>query len=538
MDRTLQRLAALTRASDVETRCAALVVVTALGCAEEPMVQAVAGALGAGNVVVRDFALSYFERLRPAGGLPLLVPLLDSEDETVRLRAAAVVADYGGAAIAAMRKLRAEGPRRRLHAIIDVCGRVRSAAAYDLLFRIMAEGDFDANRLAGEAVEAGIRGLDGAGRRQFFARVDAFATAVKEHRVALVSALRLFGALGDPRCRRRLFPLLRSEHPHAVRTHALGALVRCLRGATLSAAEIAALLALLDEEDEAGIVRPAISLIEEQQLGRAYLAQLQRLAESPRAVVKRFAVHALAGFDSGAVIKTLIGYLTDASFARRNEAAAGLKRRPEARQAVLKELLASDDERPAWTLADILLAHDRNWRAEVRGQLWARCVSAFEGRGDRLYSPFLHVLRQLDEPEALARVRDRGETLRRKKQYGLAARWLGLLRETPAFDDEVQFAMAVAEVSSRKRVLPGTVRRHDAALELLHQLAGGAFPLGARLRKERALTPDALLYIGFHLAEGTEADRAAAREVLAHLAARSGRTRAGKAAKNKLRLLG
>jgi HEAT repeat protein len=538
MDQTLNRVAALVNAGDVETRCAALVVLTQLASDEDAVVKAVAQSLGGPNVVVQDFALTYFEQVRPKSALPLLLPLLDAEEDDTRRRAAALVAAYGAGAVAAVKKLRQpDAPRRRLNAIIDIAARVRTAAAYDLLFQIMAEGDFETNRLAGEALEGVIRELDAGHRADLYARVDAFATAMKTNRVPLVSALKLFGALGDPRCRKRLAGLLHREEPHSVRTHAMSALLHCLRGETLTAAEIEVLLGVLDEDDEQGILRPAILLLEDQQLDRKYLERLHQLAESPQASVKRFAVHKLGAFDSGAVVKTLMGYLTDDSYARRAEAAAGLKKTAGARLPLMKEFLACDDERKAWTLADILLAHDRNWRKDVRDQLWEKLAEAVDEREDRLYSAYFEFLRQLDEGQLLERVRDRGEKLRQKKKYPEAARWLALLRDGPAFDDEARYALSLADLKSRKHTLAAPVRRHDAALDLLRDLGRRGFPVAERLRKERALIPEELLYVGFTFAEGTVEERPIGSDILRHVAGKFARTNAGKAAKNKLRLL-
>ncbi len=537
MDQTLKRVAALVGSGDVESRCAALLVLTQLGSDEAPVIDAVAEALRAPNVVVRDFALTYLEGIRPKAGLQHLLPLLDSEDDSLRHRAAAVIAAYGAAAIAAVRKRRAEAPRRRLNAIVEIAGQVRTAAAYELLFEIMAQGDFETNRLAGDALEAAVRDMDSRARGEIYTRVDAFAAVAKGERVPLVSALKLFGALGDRRCRRRLFGLLGREQPHAVRTHALAALVQCLRGESLNGGEIDLLLPLLEEDDEAGILRPAITLLEDQSLDRRHLERLQQLAESPEAAVKRFAVHKLGSFDSGAVVRKLIGYLSDASFARRDEAAAGLKKTPAARPLLMKELLACDEERRAWTLADILLAHDRSWRKDVREQLWARLAEALEGREDRLYSAYFHFLREIGEDAVLARIRERGDKLRQKKKFAEAARWLGLLRDTPGFDEEARYALAIADLKSRKHLLTGAVRRHDAALDLLRDLGRGAFPVAERLRKDRSLAPEELFFVGFNFAEGSAEERAVGAEVLEHVAGKFGRTKTGKAARNKLRLL-
>src|SRR5262249_34563299 len=157
-------------------------------------------------------------------------------------------------------------------------------------------------------------------------------------------------------------------------------------------------------------------------------------------------------------------------YARRSEAASTLKRTPGARQPLMKELLASEDERDAWNLAEVVLAHDRGWRKDVREDLWRRLVEAVDEREDRLYSPFLHVLREIDTPDLGARIRDAAEQRRKKKKYPLAARWLQLLADTPELDDDAKLTLAVCDLKTHRRVLDAKVRRHDAALELLRGL--------------------------------------------------------------------
>jgi len=537
VDATLKGVVALIGAPDVEARCAALVVLTHLGSADERVVRSVGEALGGKNAVVRDFALGYFEQVRPRDGVAYLTPLLDSQDDALRQRAVKILSTYGQPAVAAVKKLLTEPPRRRLNAIIELCAAVRSAGALDILFDLMASDDFDTNRAACDALIATVPAFDPRARADVFARTEGLAGAAKGQRTALVAAAKLFGALGDPKARRRLVGMLDTSEPHAVRTHALGALTQCLRGQKLSAAEIDRLLPLLDEDDEAGILRPCIRLLDDQTFDRGYLPQLNRLAESPQPVVKRFAVEKLGGFESGGVVKTLIGYLTDDSFARRDQATASLKKLPAARTALMKELLACEDERKAWTLADILLVHERDWKRDTRDALWRRLQGALEERDDRLYSAFVHVLNALDADDLAGRIRDRADTLRKKKDFSVAAKWLALLKGSPAFDAEVKFALAVAELKAHKHVLGAAVRRHDPALELLRELVASPFQVADRLRKERALTVDELFYVAFNVAEGSGDEKGLARDLLEHLVAKHGRTKLGKAAKNKLRLL-
>jgi hypothetical protein len=204
----------------------------------------------------------------------------------------------------------------------------------------------------------------------------------------------------------------------------------------------------------------------------------------------------------------------------------------------MKELLATDDERKAWTLADILLAHDRGWKRDALAALWQRLQIALEKREDRLFSAYFQFLNTLDASRLADQVRARAERLRKSKDFPLAARWLALLRDTPAFDPETRFALAVALLKSHAHALGAVVRRHDPALDLLRELTQSPFPAAERLRKERALAPEDLFYVAFNFAEGRGEERSAARDLLAHLAAKQGRTKVGKAAKNKLKLVG
>jgi HEAT repeat protein len=537
VDRTLKAITGLLAAADVEVRCAALLILTQLKADDDRVHRAVGETLGAKNAVVRDFAVAYFDQVHPRDGVAYLLPLLDSQEDGLRERATAILVSYGQAAVTAVKKLVHDAPRRRLNAIIDLCAHVRTTAALDLLFDLMRGDDLDTNRAACDAAIATVPALDRPARANLFARTDALARGPKGHRPALVAAAKLFGALGDAKARRRLLPMLGKDEPQVVRTHALSALLQCLRGQKLSTNEIETLLPLLDEDDEAGVLRPAIHLLEDQNLDRHYLQQLNRLAESPQPLVKRFAVQKLGGFESGAVVKTLISYLTDDSYARRDQAAASLKKLPAARLALMKEFLACEEERKAWTLADILLLHDRGWKRDTLEALWQKLQHALEDRDDRLYTAYFHFLNALD-PDALAEhAQARAERLRKSKEFAVSAKWLALLKDSPAFNSDVQFALAVADLKAHRHALTPSVRRHDPALEMLRNLVHSAYATVDRLRKERTLTPEELFYVAFNFSEGGSEEKVAARELLQHLAAKCARTKIGKAAKNKLRLL-
>jgi hypothetical protein len=238
VDATLKGLLGLIRGTDVEVRCAALLALTHLEAAEDQVVDAVGNALSSPNVVVRDFAIGYFERVRPCDGVAFLLPLLDAQEDVVRTRVVSILEHYGAAAVSGAKKLLTDAPRRRVNAIIDLCARVRTSAALDVLFGLMAADDLSLNRAACDALVAAVPALDARARADLLTRAESFAAGAKGHRTIFVAAARILGALADARARKLLFAMLDEREPPVVRTHALGALTPCLREKELSAAEV------------------------------------------------------------------------------------------------------------------------------------------------------------------------------------------------------------------------------------------------------------------------------------------------------------
>lgn len=525
-------------AADVEVRCATLLVLTHLRSADPAVARSVTKALRHPNVVLRDFALGYFEVARPPDALAEVLFLLDTEDNVLRQRVIDVVAGYGNAGVVAVRRVMHEGPRRRLLAAIAVFAGVRSKAALDALFGLLDDQDLDKSRAACDAILTVIPDLDRRGRDDLFVRAGKLVGKKGAGRGASVGGAKILGALSEPRARAALFRLLERSDLEIVRSHSLVALQSCLRDQKLESEEIGFLLPFLEEQDdEAGILRPVVHLLEDQDLGRTHLPLLQKLAEGGHPLVKRFAVQKLGGFDSSAVVHTLIGYLNDDSYARRKQAAASLKTLPAARLALMKGFLACEDERQAWTLQEVLLAHDRSWRRPQLDALEAKLAQARDHGSGRLYAPYFDFLHELDADALGVVVRARAESHRRAKRFAECAGWLALLKDGPSWDEDVQFTFAIATLKSHKVKMTGPARRQDAALETLCTLADSPFPLTERMRRERVLTPEELYFAAFHLAERRGEGQIVGRELLEHVVAKHGRTKAGKAARNKLKLM-
>ena len=307
----------------------------------------------------------------------------------------------------------------------------------------------------------------------------------------------------------------------------------------LSAGEIDALLPLLDDEDEPGVLRPAVRLLEDQPLERSIspASTSSPRARSRSSSASRF--RSSAASTPSSVVKTLIGYLTDDSYARRDQATATLKSLPAARLPLMKELLACEDERKAWTIADIVLLHDRGWKRDTVGALWDKLQTALEKREDRLYAALHHVLNALDP----AWLHDADPLPRREVAQGAALpRKRPLARrccsDTPAWDDEARYAFGLAALKSHKRSAgadraPRRCRGRNLPRPEQHRPFRSPSACGAS-----ACCSPRISTSSPSTSPRNAATRAASRASCSSTSARNyGRTKVGKAAKNKLQLV-
>jgi hypothetical protein len=242
-------------------------------------------------------------------------------------------------------------------------------------------------------------------------------------------------------------------------------------------------------------------------------------------------------FDSPAVVRTLVQQLADSDTARRDAAARSLRKIPAARTALTKEFLACEDPSEAWVIAEILPTYEGKWRRDTLDDVWKRLQTALEAE-DRIQGAYLHFLKNTDADYGYEQLVSRGAQLKKAKKYKEAIRFLSPLKDFPTYSEEDKFALAVAQLKLHPHDVGTITARHDPALDLLGDLyRSSAFPLLETLKKEKSLEPEDLFYVGFRFAEGPAQERSLGEELLEFLADRYPRTKVGKSAKNKLKLL-
>jgi HEAT repeat protein len=522
----------------VEQRCAALLVLGALKVRNASAAKSAAAALDHANPVVKDFAFRYFEEAELKDSVTRFLKFLDDGDKEFQERAVRLLSKSGAAALPVLVKAAPAASRVwQLNAARVLCA-ARGKAALKGLLQLLSTGSDDFNKSVCDLLTPVVREMDPREQAEFYADVAEFGAGldVKQQRPALVSAMRLLGQLGRAEARRWLFKFVGAEQSPVVRSHALVALLRCLRDQEIRKEEYAKLFPLLEEAEFSEVTRLALELLDGHEMPDDARGLLSKLMQSAHPDVQKFALRKMGGFGTPATVRTLVEQLGDADFRKREVAASSLRKIPEARAALIKELLACSDASKAWSIAELLPSFEGKWRQDTIDALWKRYEKAVAAE-ERIQAAFLHALKQADEEEVYRRLAGQAERLIKAKKYKESLGFLAPLRDFQAVKPEHRFYLALAQLKLHAHTL--ATNRHHPALEALCDLyRNSAYPLFEKLKQEKSLAADELFALGFGLVERAGNERDLGRDLLQFVAAKFPRNKSGKSAKNKLKLLG
>jgi HEAT repeat protein len=538
MENVIQQMLRLVENGTVEHRCASLLVLGALKLQNPGIMKTVRAALDSSNPVIKDYAFRYLEEAQPKSGVPLLLPFLDDPDKETQERAARMLGRSGQAATDALLKNIPSASRSwQLNAARVLCA-APGKGAWKGLLRMLFSGADDYNKIVCDLMTPAMREMDAKDQVLLYEEVEAFAKSLdaERQRPAVVSAARLFGQLGRPQARRWLFRFVGPENPAILRSHALVALLRCLRDEDLKKDEYSRLFSLLEESEFSEVARLALEILDQHPLPEDSRPVLSRLLGSPHGSVQKFALRKMGDFGSPATVRTLVEQLGDPDYRRRDIAAHSLRKIPEARAALIKELAACDNPSKAWTIAEILPSYEGKWRQDILDALWKRLQTAIAAH-DRIQNSFIHVLKSASADYAYEQLAAHAARLMKAKKFNEALAFLAPLKEFAQFKPEDKFRLALAQLKVRRSTVGD--HRQEAVVDLLTEIyRGSSYPLLEALKKDKSFTPDDLFYLGFRLTERPGEERALGKGILEHLAARLPRNKVGRNAKNKLKLIG
>src|SRR5215472_6810734 len=327
MDKTLQQVVDLALNGSIEQRCAVLLVLAALKLQNPEVLKAVAAALDHANPVLKDYALRYLEEMPIKSCVPLLLRLLDDPDKETQERVIKLLSAAGQPAVDALVKHTADGSRLwQLNAARIFCA-VRGRAAIKGLLELLISGNDEFNKAVCDLMTPAIRGMDSKEQESLYTEVEAFAVKLdaKQQRPAVVSAMRLMGQLGLPQARRWLFKFIGPEHHATLRSHALVALLHCLRQQDLRKDEHAKLFTLVEEAEFSEITRLVLDLLDAHEVPEDARSLLSRLLQSPHGEIQKFALRKMGAFSTPATVRTLVEQLGDPDYRRRDVAASSLR---------------------------------------------------------------------------------------------------------------------------------------------------------------------------------------------------------------------
>jgi hypothetical protein len=402
--------------------------------------------------------------------------------------------------------------------------------------QLLGGGTDETNRIVCDLMTPALREMDAKEQAAFYDEVESFAAKLdaKQQRPALVSAMRLLGQLGRQQARRWLFKFVGADQHPAVRAHALVALLRCLREQDLRKDEFAKLFPILEEAEFSESSRLVLDLLDAHDLPDDSRALLGKLMQSAHSDVQKFALRKMGDVGTPATVRTLVDQLGDPDYRKRDVAASSLRKIPEARAALIKELTGCEDASKAWSIAELLPSFEGKWRQDVLDALWKRLHKAIEDE-QRIQTAFLHVLKQADGEFVYSRLAEQGAKLVKAKKFKEAVGFLQPLKDFAEFKPENKYQLALTQVKLHAHTL--ATNRHHPAVELLTDLfRGSSYPVFESLRKEKSFVPEELFALGFSLVERPGQERALGIDLLEHVAAKFPRNKIGKSAKNKLKL--
>jgi HEAT repeat protein len=538
MDNTLQEILTLVEKGTIEQRCAALLVLGALKSNSAAVVKLVGTILEHPNPVVKDYALRYFEEVQPKNNIVQLLKMLDDPDKEMQERAVRSLTSAGHAAVQPLLQGLAGASRAwQLNAARVLCA-VRGKAAMKGLLQMLAAGTDETNKVICDLMTPAVREMDAREHDALYDEVESFSAKldVKQQRPAVVSAMRLLGQLGRPQARRWLFKFVGAEYHAAVRSHALVALLRCLREQDIRKDEYTRLFPLLEEAEFSEVTRLALDVLDAHELPDDSRSLLAKLMQSPHTDVQKFALRKMGDVGTPATVRTLVEQLGDPDYRRRDVAASSLRKIPEARASLIKELTVCKDASKAWSIAELLPSFEGKWRQETLDALWHRLREAIDGQA-RIQTAFLHVLKQADAEFVYQQLAEQGAKLVKAKKYKEAVGFLTPLKEFPQFKPENKFQLAWAQLKLHAHTVAS--HKNHPVVELFTDLyRNSAYPVFEALKKEKSVAPEDLFALGFGLAERTGQERGLGIDLLEHVAAKFPRNKIGKSAKNKLKLAG
>lgn len=539
MDATTKKIVQMLSDDRIERRCAAAMVLGELRCKEPAVLEALGQCLDDENHLLLIYSLEAMAGSKSPKVARYVMPLLDHSNEEVTAQAAALLANQGSRAQATLAKELHGAPMGRRRAIVNILARSHDKATFERLLELLPDAEI------GEYILISLRNeLEHMGLKETETLRTLVSARLKDKEwltdnTGTARTLRMIGYLRDPKLVRTLLPFAKEKKPVPVRLAALAALRRPLAASRSTDDAVMTILGYADDPDPT-LARAAIDTLRSVKIPEKASGALMKLTEGRHAEARKFALEALGRSGDQKVIKRMLSHLNGDDPTAREAAERSLARMEGATSALLKELKSSEDTDLVRVLCRLLRRHAERLKPAAHKTITELTITALE-QDLATADPLLDLLGAV-EPESFANVLlARAVTHKKAKRHSQAFTLLSRLDSAGLLDDEGRYATVVTGLCSlnSKKELGRASRTTDPILRQVVALIENGYPVASKLKKERSLTAEDLFFVGFNFSESKDEDeKEFGGMLLSRLATHSPRSKLGRSAKNKLRLVG
>ncbi|MGF1509094.1 MAG: HEAT repeat domain-containing protein [Myxococcota bacterium] len=531
-------LVALLRHDDELRRIASAVVIGEADFYSKEVVEGLRRQLKDGISSVRRHAAEALGRLAPDSLAHDLQPLIVDVDPEVREQVRQILAtakNIGPSDLQAM--LDAKDDKERLGAVAVLCSRA-DQDSLELIGRHLPHASI-------KVLDALHATLPEALRRTTSEAREAFLESVRHHveptrldeRPALAEALSdiLAGVDHDIVVRLLMSWCVKCKQPDA-RAAAAAGLRRLTSVRKLTSRQYEGLLEIVESpETPESVVGPVAEALVQADLPMAFESRVRKLTTAQARPIRSFAIGALGVLDSAPAARALATVVAEGEPSDRKQALQAAVQTPNGRTALARLLGSLQDEELVEAIAHALRTTDEPLVPATIQQLEQAALEASAG----VSRIILSLLKQVGG-ESAGRVQgsleERAKKLKNRGEYAEATK---LYERVVAGTDDpgARFELGVCQLAMSKKVLSRGAKQDPAVLTFAQLARRRDFPTLDRLVAEPDLSPEALFFLGFSLAEGQGDAQNLGGDILSHLA-ESDQGPMGRRAKNKLVTMG
>jgi HEAT repeat protein len=526
-----------------ERRYAAAIVLAELKAKDPSTIKALMDALGGEDRRLCRYAVEALAEARAVKAVGAVTPLLVDPDPEIRQAAEAFLLATGDPATPVLQRALKDGGPEMRRAASSILAKLGGESGVDAMLSSIDGSDPALLDRTRAALARAVPSLEGRQAAAFAAKLQTRCKELikKGDGEGAGTALRVLGEIKQFDSLGFLQSFTGTKYPGPVRRGALSGLARPMAESKPSKKRdtlIEELLEVLSEDSYEDVVRPALTALHSAPVPVALVGKLVKLLEAPQPAARQLAIRKLGEIGTPAATRALVRVLATGDQVSKGAAREAIGRLPQASPLLLDALLEAGSADEARMIAGALRPRAGELSAADRKRLAEGALDALvEGwpRAEALSELARHACGDVLCASALEHARKLRKKGDKKGSLAIMRAVAGL----PGFDDAARFELAVMGLAGASGPMVRVARSTDPVLGPFVRLLESGFPLPAKLAKEKSIGDEQLFFLGFAFAEShDDSERELGCEVLGIVADRSPRSKLGKSAKNKIRLMG